>query len=106
MSYYPEQTQLDNNFVVYNGEEFGEDFVGERQQEEEFYSGHDFDPNYKGDSSGIEIRPTLNSRDFCSGKLFVGGVSWETTEDRETLLGFPTGSYAGCWIITLTACCI
>ncbi|KAJ7951610.1 Heterogeneous nuclear ribonucleoprotein 1 [Quillaja saponaria] len=86
MSYYPEQTQLDNNFVVYNGEEFGEDFVGERQQEEEFegeeefYSGHDFDPNDKVDSSGIEIRPTLNSRDFSSGKLFVGGVSWETTE--------------------------
>ncbi|KAI4329103.1 hypothetical protein L6164_021403 [Bauhinia variegata] len=84
MDYYTQQMQFEANPLAYNGEQFREGVFRHQEElggEEEFYSGHDFDPNVNLNGTGVKMKPASDRRDSSSGKLFVGGVSWETTED-------------------------
>ncbi|KAF7814114.1 heterogeneous nuclear ribonucleoprotein 1 [Senna tora] len=78
MDYYSQEAQLEAHTATYNGEEFREEI--DRQQEG-FYSEHDFDASENLNSASATIKPSSNRRDSSSGKLFVGGISWETTEE-------------------------
>ncbi|WCJ39505.1 RNA-binding (RRM/RBD/RNP motifs) family protein [Euphorbia peplus] len=72
-----ERTQFQDNIVAFNGQEHEDDYYEQTQQHQQIPSG--------GDNGR---KPFLN-RDSSSslsneGKLFVGGVSWETTADTFT----------------------
>lgn len=36
---------------------------------------------YNFDANGENVKPSFNRRDSSSGKLFVGGISWETSQE-------------------------
>ncbi|VVA24049.1 PREDICTED: heterogeneous nuclear [Prunus dulcis] len=90
MEDFPERSRFDDNQIAYNGnEEFEqppeqqyEEF--EQPPEQQFDSGRGFETNHNVDSEGNEFRDSFNHRDSAAGKLFVGGVSWETTEEAFT----------------------
>ncbi|XP_057472470.1 LOW QUALITY PROTEIN: uncharacterized protein LOC130761041 [Actinidia eriantha] len=73
------------NYEVFNGEEEGyEEYEGEyaeEQTQQQFSSDRRIESfsNVDG-SSGNDMGNEHRRRDSSSGKLFVGGVSWETTE--------------------------
>ncbi|KAF3961863.1 hypothetical protein CMV_013562 [Castanea mollissima] len=90
MEDYAEQSHFEDDQFAYNGEEFREDFetLGHRhhhhQRREQFDSERGFEPEDNINSSGNEIKHSsiVGHRDSASlGKLFVGGISWETSED-------------------------
>eukprot|EP00262_Sarcandra_glabra_P012650 TRINITY_DN3301_c0_g1_i1.p1 TRINITY_DN3301_c0_g1~~TRINITY_DN3301_c0_g1_i1.p1 ORF type:complete len:367 (+),score=114.35 TRINITY_DN3301_c0_g1_i1:104-1204(+) len=64
------------DFVAINGEEEEEEFVEEEIEEEEETSERDGGIN----SAGEEMKHGARSDSSSSGKIFVGGVAWETTE--------------------------
>ncbi|CAB4272381.1 unnamed protein product [Prunus armeniaca] len=90
MEDFHERSRFDDNRIAYNGnEEFEqppeqqyEEF--EQPSEQQFDSGRGFETNHNVDSEGNEFRDSFNHRDSAAGKLFVGGVSWETTEEAFT----------------------
>ncbi|KAL6140727.1 hypothetical protein ACLB2K_059023 [Fragaria x ananassa] len=90
MEDFSEQSRFDDNQIGYDWEEqFQEQY--EQPQEQQFDSGREFEGNHNNsnnnvDSEGNEFRDSsFSSRaDAAAGKLFVGGVSWETTEDTFT----------------------
>ncbi|KAM5579432.1 hypothetical protein ABKV19_009284 [Rosa sericea] len=84
MEDFSEQSGFDDNQIGYDGEEeqFQEQF--EQPQEQQFDSGREFEANHNVDSEGNEFRESSFRADSAAGKLFVGGVSWETTEETFT----------------------
>lgn len=90
MEDYAEQSHFEDDQFAYNGEEYREDFETldrrhhHHQRREQFDSERGFEPEDNINSSGNEIKHSsiVGHRDSASlGKLFVGGISWETSED-------------------------
>ncbi|CAN6573508.1 unnamed protein product [Malus baccata var. baccata] len=80
MEDYPERSRFDDDQIAYNGnEEFEQP---PEQQFEEFEQQLEQQSNHNLDNEGNEFRDSFNHRDSAAGKLFVGGVSWETTEEN------------------------
>ncbi|KAF3966568.1 hypothetical protein CMV_009346 [Castanea mollissima] len=90
MEDYAEQSHFEEDQFAHNGEEFREDFETldhrhrhHHQQREQFDSEGGFEPEDNINSSGNEIKHSsiVGHRDSASlGKLFVGGISWQTSE--------------------------
>ncbi|KDP40755.1 hypothetical protein JCGZ_24754 [Jatropha curcas] len=83
--YGQHRTQFEGNLVAFNGEEEeDDDYYDDNTQQQQHH--------YMGSSAGIGRKQSLNhhNRDSTSsssssaGKLFVGGVSWETSEETFT----------------------
>ncbi|KAM2061252.1 hypothetical protein ACFX1T_046345 [Malus domestica] len=80
MEDYPERSRFDDDQIAYNGnEEFEQP---PEQQFEEFEQQLEQQSNHNLDNEGNEFRDSFSHRDSAAGKLFVGGVSWETTEEN------------------------
>lgn len=80
MEDYPERSRFDDDQIAYNGnEEFEQP---PEQQFEEFEQQREQQSNHNLDNEGNEFRDSFSHRDSAAGKLFVGGVSWETTEEN------------------------
>ncbi|KAF8401011.1 hypothetical protein HHK36_014314 [Tetracentron sinense] len=70
-----EEKQNEVDFVTLNGEEEVEEEIEEHQSSEHGIN--------DVDSSGNELKHSVD-RDSSSGKIFIGGVSWETSEENFT----------------------
>ncbi|XP_068335418.1 uncharacterized protein [Pyrus communis] len=80
MEDYPERSRFDDDQIAYNG---NEEFEQPPEQEfEEFEQQREQQSNHNLDNEGNEFRDSFSHRDSAAGKLFVGGVSWETTEEN------------------------
>ncbi|XP_048443149.1 heterogeneous nuclear ribonucleoprotein A0 [Pyrus x bretschneideri] len=76
----PERSRFDDDQIAYNG---NEEFEQPPEQEfEEFEQQREQQSNHNLDNEGNEFRDSFSHRDSAAGKLFVGGVSWETTEEN------------------------
>lgn len=85
---YPlQERQYGDNVISFNGRD--EDNRQQQRQEEGYYEEEEEQQQQEGEigSGGIERNQSMNhhyhhhNRDSSSaGKLFVGGISWETTE--------------------------
>ncbi|XP_057978482.1 heterogeneous nuclear ribonucleoprotein 1 [Malania oleifera] len=65
----------DEDAVAVNGE------VPVQEQTQQLSSDRGIEPFDVVDSAENELKQSLDDRDSSSGKLFVGGISWETTEE-------------------------
>ncbi|XAR67611.1 hypothetical protein NMG60_11002442 [Bertholletia excelsa] len=69
------------HYVAYNGEE-DEHQAEEQIQHQQFSSDRGIDSyNNVDDSAGNDLSNDHHHRDSSSGKLFVGGIAWETSEE-------------------------
>ncbi|KAI6673526.1 hypothetical protein NL676_001432 [Syzygium grande] len=72
----------------------------QQQQTERRYVGREVDSFSGGDGEETDRRRPVEHRDSSSRKLFVGGISWETTEDRFTNYFSKYGEIADSVIMT------
>ncbi|KAI6671767.1 hypothetical protein NL676_006652 [Syzygium grande] len=72
----------------------------QQQQTERRHVGREVDSLSGGDGEGTDRRRPAEHRDSSSRKLFVGGISWETTEDRFTNYFSKYGEIADSVIMT------
>ncbi|KAE7999092.1 hypothetical protein FH972_003572 [Carpinus fangiana] len=87
MEDYAEPSHFEDDQFAYNGEEYQEDFQDlehhhQQLERKKFDSERGFEPNDNVGTAGNGIKHSIGHRDSASaGKLFVGGISWETTEE-------------------------